>query len=93
MMWDAQTPQGKIYWLSDLANPLIGSPIVAYRLREAAETGLRPFIPGVTVNIDLLNPGNVRFALETMYGNEAQFSENAPEPTEFFDPFDPSVVY
>jgi len=93
MMWQAQTPQGSITWLSDTDNPLVGSAIVAYRLKEAAETGLTPFIPGGTVQIDLLNPGNVKFALETLYGPDVRFSENAPEATQFFDPFDPSVVY
>ena len=93
MMFEAQTPQGKIYWLSDTENPLIGSPIVILRLIDASERGLVASWPAEPVQIDLSIPGHVVFALEAIYGPEATFSSDAPEPTEFFEPFDPDVIY
>jgi hypothetical protein len=93
MMWQAQTPQGIITWLSDTDEPLVGSPIVAYRLREASTTGIRPFIPCDTVQIDLSNPGDVRFALEVFYPDEVTFDENTPPATEFFEPFETGLIY
>jgi len=93
MMWEAVTPQGRIYWLDDIENPLIGSPVVALRLREAAEIGIQAFPTALTINIDLKNPGEVRFALETLYGPDVTFSENAPEATQFFEPVQPGYVY
>jgi hypothetical protein len=93
MMWEAATPQGIIYWLDDMDNPLIGSPIVALRLREAAEIGIQAFPTALTIRIDLQNPGEVRFALETLYGPDAKFSETAPEATQFFEPVESGFVY
>jgi len=93
MMWQAFTPQGAIYWLDNLENPLIGSPVVALRLREASEVGIQAFPTALTINIDLQNAGEVRFALETLYGPDVTFTDNAPVATEFFEPVDLTLVY
>lgn len=93
MMWEAATPQGTIFWLDDIDNPLIGSPIVALRLREAAEIGLQAYPTALTIKINLQNAGEVKFALETLYGPDVKFSDNAPEATQFFDPVQPGFVY
>ena len=93
MMFEAQTPQGTIYWLSDTENPLIGSPLVILSLIDASERGLVPYWPAAPVKIDLSIPGDVVFGLEAIYGGRATFSPDAPEPTEFFEPFDPDVIY
>jgi hypothetical protein len=93
MMWEAQPPQGSIRWLSDLEDPLIGSPIVAVRIREAAETGIQATWPAALVFIDIKKAGDVRFALEMLYGADVQFSDDAPEPTEFVEPVEPGLIY
>jgi len=93
MMFEASTPQGKVTWLSELDNPFIGSPLVIVRLQNAALGGLQVSWPSELVMIDLLVPGDVRFALEALYGDEVTFSPDAPEPTQFFDPVDPGLIY
>jgi len=93
MMFEAQTSQGRIFWLSDTDNPLIGSPVVILRLRDASERGLVASWPAAPVEIDLSIPGDVVYALEAIYGANVTFSPDAPEPTEFFEPFDPDVIY
>ena len=93
MMWQAFTPQGAIFWLDNLDNPLIGSPLVALRLREASEVGIQAFPTALTININLQNPGEVRFALETLYGPDVTFTHDAPPATQFFDPVEPGLLY
>tara|TARA_B110000971_G_C19733136_1_gene374022 strand:+ start:345 stop:626 length:282 start_codon:yes stop_codon:yes gene_type:complete len=93
MMFSAQTSQGTVTWLSDMENPLIGSPFVILRLRDASERGLIAAWPAAPVEIDLSIPGDVVFALEAIYGPTVTFGPDTPEPTEFFEPFDPDVIY
>lgn len=93
MMWNAETPQGKIYWLSDSDNPLVGSAIVAFRIRDAEATGVQIAWPADPVQIKITNPGDVRLVLDVMYGEDVVYSDNAPEPTEFFAPIDEKLVY
>jgi hypothetical protein len=93
MMFKAQTSQGTVTWLSDLENPLVGSPFVILRLIDASERGLIAAWPAAPVQIDLSIPGDVVFALQAIYGLGTTFSPDAPEPTEFFEPFDPDLIY
>lgn len=93
MMFEAQTPQGKVYWLDGLDYPLIGSPIVTLRLRLASETGLVGAWPAEPVAINLSIPGDVVYALEVLYGPDVTFSPDAPEPTDFFGPVEPGLIY
>ena len=92
-MFEAQTPQGKVYWLDELEDPLIGSPVVIVKLREAAENGLQASWPANAVDIDLLIPGDVRFALEVLYGSDVTFSDNAPEASPLIEPVEPGLIY
>lgn len=93
MIFEAQTPQGRIYWLSDMENPLVGSPIVILRLIDASERGLEAAWPAEPVQIDLSIPGDVVYALEAIYADNVTFSPDSPEPTEFFEPIDPDLIY
>lgn len=93
MMFTAQTPQGRITWLSDADDPLFGSPVVALRLRIATETGLNPSVTGETYFPDLSDPKDVVWALESIYGLDVTFDENAPEPTDVYGPDIPGAVY
>jgi len=93
MMFEASTPQGKVTWLSDLDNPFVGSPVVIVRLTNAAQSGIQVAWPSEPVMIDLMNSGDVRFAMEALYGDEVTFSPNAPEPTQFFEPAEPGFIY
>lgn len=93
MMWQAQTPQGQFYWLSETGNPLVGSALVTYKIREVAESGLQLAWPAPPVQIDITNPGDVRLALEVIYGDSVTFSDNAPEATQYFESADPDLIY
>lgn len=93
MIFTAQTPQGKITWLSDIENPLFGSPKVALRLRNATQTGLNPSVTGVTYFPDLSDPKDVVWALESIYGLDVTFDKNAPDPTDVYGPEIPGAVY
>jgi hypothetical protein len=93
MMYEAQTPEGKLFWLDELENPLAGSPKVILKLRQAAEFGVQAIWPGDPTPIDLLNFGDVRFALEIIYKDEVTFSDNAPEASQLVEPIDPDVIY
>lgn len=93
MMYEAQTPEGKLFWLDDLENPLAGSPLVILKLRNAAENGIQAIWPADPTPIDLLNFGDVRFALEIIYKEGLTFSDNAPEASQLVDPIEPNVDY
>jgi hypothetical protein len=94
MMFEAETPQGKITWLSDLDDPFFGSPIVILRLKQCATEGLQAAWPAEPVVIDLRNPGDVRFALETIYKDGLTFSLDAPEASVFYEPVEgPDIQY
>ena len=92
-MYEAQTPEGKLFWLDDLENPLAGSPLVILKLRDAAENGIQAIWPGDPTPIDLLNFGDVRFALEIIYKEGLTFSDNAPQANQLVDPIEPNVDY
>lgn len=92
-MWTAQTPDGNVTWISDVDYPLFGSAVVTQKLRDASELGFYAYPHSKLIKIDLQNPNDVRYAIETFYYGESTFSENAPEPTEFFDPIDPDAIY
>ena len=91
-MYEATTPDGKIYWVSDMPGNLFGSPIITYRLKQIALNGFDTAYPSAPVEIDLNNGGNVRFVLEGLYGDDVTFSNSAPPATEFFPPAEPGVV-
>lgn len=93
MMFQAQTPQGKITWLSDLDEPLAGSPIVIVRLKDCASSGIQLAWPAEPVEIDLTNPGDVRAALEGLYPEGLTFTGDVPEPTKFYEPVQPGFIY
>lgn len=93
MIWNAKTPDGQIYWATDLTGQIFGSPLLVLRLREAAETGIQPSYNSEIVPINLGNAGDVRLALEVFYGQAARFSETTPEATKFSDFVDPNVIY
>lgn len=93
MMFDAQTPQGKVTWLSDLDEPLAGSPIVIVRLKECAALGLQVAWPAEPVKIDLKTPGDVRAALEVLYSENLTFTGDIPESTQFYEPAETGLIY
>jgi hypothetical protein len=78
MMFEAQTSQGKLFWLSDTENPLVGSPIVILRLIDASKRGLVATWPAAPVQIDLFAPCDVVFALQAMYKENVTFSPGSP---------------
>lgn len=91
-MYEAATPDGKIYWVSDMSGNLFGSPIITFTLKEIAQSGFQTAYPSAPVKIDLNNGGDVRFILEALYGDDVTFSDSAPPATEFFPPAEPDTV-
>lgn len=93
MMFEAQTPQGKVTWLSDLDEPLAGSPIVIVRLKDCAALGIQIAWPAEPVKIDLKNPSDVRAALEALYPENLTFTGEIPKSTQFYEPAEPGLIY
>lgn len=91
MMWTAKTPDGMLYWLDDVDDPISGSPLVTLKLRACAESGIMLAYPAAPVVIDLKDGSEVRTALEALY-ETATFSDNAPEPKDFFGPTDSETL-
>ena len=93
MMHEATTPQGKVFWLDGLDDPLIGSPLVTLKLREAATNGIQAEWPAPPIVIDLQNFSEIRFVLEAIYPGQVTFSANAPKAAEMVEPIDPLAIY